>query len=108
MSSAEAGRVFVALAPADILTADGIHSCQAGSKRVLLCRHAGQWYAVAPLCTHAGAPLDGARLSRGKIICPLHGAAFDLATGAPAAPPAFRCLATYELRIAGGNIEVAI
>jgi len=108
MSSAEAARDFVAVAPTHVLTSDGIHACQVGSKRILLCRHAGQWYAVGPLCTHAGAPLDAARLSRGKIICPLHGAAFDLKTGAPTAPPAFRSLATYELRIVGSTIEVAI
>jgi len=99
---------FVAVAPADVLTADGIHACHVGSKRLLLCRHAGKWYAIDPSCTHAGAPLDGGRLARGKIICPLHGAAFDLATGAALSPPAFRPLATYELRIVDRSIEVAI
>jgi len=108
MSIDDAPANFVSVASVDVLTSDGIHRCQVGSKRVLLCRHAGQWYAVDPLCTHAGAPLEGGRLARGKIVCPLHGAAFDLATGAATSPPAFRPLATYKLRIVDHKIEVAI
>jgi len=98
---------FIPVAHIDVLTSDEIHPCVVGSKRLLLCRHAAQWYAVASQCTHAGAPLEGGRISRGKIYCPLHGAAFDLATGAPS-PPAFRPLSTYRLRIVEGQIEVAI
>jgi nitrite reductase/ring-hydroxylating ferredoxin subunit len=41
-------------------------------------------------------------------VCPLHGAAFDLATGAPKSPPAFRALTTYPLRIVDRHIEIAI
>jgi len=108
MSLDDAPANFVSVATTGVLTSDGIHPCQVGSKRVLLCRHAGQWYAVDPLCTHAGAPLEGGRLLRGKIVCPLHGAAFDLATGAAMSPPAFRPLATYKLRIVDHKIEDAI
>jgi nitrite reductase/ring-hydroxylating ferredoxin subunit len=108
MSVADAPRDFVSVAPEDILTSDGIHPAQVGSKRVLLCRHAGQWYAVDSRCPHAGAPLDAGRLWLGRIVCPLHGAAFDLATGAPKSPPAFRALTTYPLRIVDRHIEIAI
>jgi len=101
-------REFVPVAPTGVLESDGIHPCQVGTKRLLLCRHAGEWYAVDASCPHAGAPLDGGRLLRGRIVCPLHGAAFDLASGAPLSPPAFRALATYRLRIVDGMIEVSI
>ena len=99
---------FVPVAQTNVLTSDGIHPCEVGSTRVLLCRHAGQWYAIGSQCSHAGAPLEGGRLARGKIYCPLHGAAFDLATGAAMSPPAFRPLAIYALQIVDGQIEVAI
>jgi nitrite reductase/ring-hydroxylating ferredoxin subunit len=108
MKIAGASPEFAPVAPTQVLTSDGIHPCQVGSKRVLVCRHAGQWYAVEALCTHAGASLEGGRLSGGKIYCPFHGAAFDLATGAPLSPPAFRPLATYQLRIVDDVIEIAI
>jgi len=108
MSDAGTFPEFVPVAAADVLTSDGAYPCVVGSTPVLLCRHAGQWYAVAGRCTHAGASLEGGRIARGKIYCPLHGAAFDLATGAPMSPPAFRPLATYALRIFEHKIEVAI
>ena len=97
---------FVTVATADVLTDDGIHACSAGSLQLLLCRSGGQWHAVAPWCTHAGAPLAGGRIVNGKIVCPLHGAVFELSNGAAAGPPAFRALRTYPLRVVDGRIEV--
>jgi nitrite reductase/ring-hydroxylating ferredoxin subunit len=108
MSVSGAASDFVAVASIDVLTSDGIYPCLVGSTRVLICRHAQQWYAVGSLCTHAGASLAEGRISRGKIYCPLHGAAFELATGAPMSPPAFRPLPIYKLRIVGQTIEVAV
>jgi nitrite reductase/ring-hydroxylating ferredoxin subunit len=108
MSDSGNAPTFVATASADVLARDGTYACLAGTKQVLLCRHQGQWYALAPLCTHAGVPLEGARMAHGKIYCPLHGAAFDLATGVPLSPPAFHKLETFPVRISDGQIEVAI
>jgi 3-phenylpropionate/trans-cinnamate dioxygenase ferredoxin subunit len=104
--SSEAPR-FLPVAAVDALTGDGTLLCAAGSGQVLLVRHASQWYAIAPWCTHAGAPLQGGRIAGGKIHCPLHGAAYDLTTGAALTPPAFRKIATYPVRIVDGMIEVA-
>ena len=98
---------FVPVVPADTLSEDGIHPCTAGSAALLLCRAAGHWYAVSPWCTHAGADLADGLIANGKIICPLHGAAFDLKSGAPG-EPASRKLQTYPVRIVDGVIEVAI
>jgi nitrite reductase/ring-hydroxylating ferredoxin subunit len=98
---------FLPVAAADALTGDGTLICNAGSRQVLLVHHASLWYAIAPWCTHAGAPLDGGRIAGGKIHCPLHGAAFDLATGAALTPPAFRKIPIYPVRIVDGVIEVA-
>jgi len=99
---------FVPIAPATILNEDGIHPCTVGSRALLLCRAAGRWHAVSPWCTHAGADLSGGHIVNGKIVCPLHGAAFELGSGAPAAPPASRKLHTFPVRIVDDTIEVAI
>ena len=48
---------------------------------VLLARIDGRALAVVNRCTHAGSALDEGRLRRGAIMCPLHGARFDLASG---------------------------
>ena len=104
--SGEAPR-FLPVAAADALTADGTLLCEAGALQVLLVRHGAEWYAIAPWCTHAGAPLAGGRIAGGRIHCPLHGAAFDLATGAPLTPPAFRKIATFPVRVVDGRSEIA-
>jgi anthranilate 1,2-dioxygenase ferredoxin subunit len=48
---------------------------------VLVARVAGKPMAVIDRCSHAGFALLDGRLRRGAIICPAHGARFDLATG---------------------------
>lgn len=48
---------------------------------ILITQSSGIDYAVLDRCTHAESALHGGRVRRGTIMCPLHGARFDLATG---------------------------
>ncbi len=48
---------------------------------VLLCNVDGDLYAVEDVCTHDGGPLDQGELQGRKIMCPRHGALFDVTTG---------------------------
>ena len=48
---------------------------------ILVVRHGGQLHAVGNKCPHAGAALNTGVFSCGRIVCPLHGASFDVATG---------------------------
>ena len=66
------------------------------------------FHAVENRCSHAASGLDTSRvLKGGQILCPLHGARFDLRTGAAKTAPAFRPIATYPCRVADGALEVA-
>jgi len=40
----------------------------------------GQYYAIEDVCTHDGAPLAQGRFNGNYIICPRHGARFDVCT----------------------------
>jgi nitrite reductase/ring-hydroxylating ferredoxin subunit len=44
-------------------------------------QHEGRWYATGSLCPHQNAPLEGASVERGEIVCNRHGYRFDLKTG---------------------------
>ena len=77
-------------------------------KPVLLCHSNDRIFAVSNICSHAEEALDCGRLKRGWISCPVHGARFDLETGEPLNPPATQPIATYDVRISGDRIEVAI
>ncbi len=43
--------------------------------------HQGKCYAFGSLCPHQNAPLDGARIDRGRVTCRRHGYGFDLSSG---------------------------
>jgi 3-phenylpropionate/trans-cinnamate dioxygenase ferredoxin subunit len=68
----------------------------------------GQFYAIEDVCTHDGAPLGEGRLDGHALICPRHGARFDVRTGAALRMPAVDPAPTYEVKIAGEDILVAV
>lgn len=65
-------------------------------------------FALHDECTHEEFPLSSGELVGSQITCVLHGARFDLETGAPRALPAVRPVKTYEARVEGEEIQVRI
>jgi 3-phenylpropionate/trans-cinnamate dioxygenase ferredoxin subunit len=78
-----------------------------GSK-VLICRAAGELYAVENRCTHQEAELEGGRIRGCFISCPLHGVRFDLRDGTPMGQLTRQALPIYAVRVLDGMIEVAL
>ena len=75
---------------------------------VLLCNVDGTLYAVADVCTHDGGPLDQGELEGSRIMCPRHGALFDVTTGAALTLPAVIPLPTYAVRVDGDDVYVEV
>ena len=73
---------------------------------VLLCNVDGTMYAVEDVCTHDGGPLDQGEIQGSRIMCPRHGAMFDVTTGAVLTPPAVDPLPTYHVRVQGDDVIV--
>src|SRR5678815_5317687 len=89
--------------------ADGeMKQVQADGTPVLLARLDGQCYALAPHCTHYGAPLAEGYLSGDRIVCPWHHACFNARDGRLEEPPALDSLAAYSVRIEGEDVIVDI
>jgi 3-phenylpropionate/trans-cinnamate dioxygenase ferredoxin subunit len=80
----------------------------AGGIDILLCSAEGQLYAVEDVCTHDGAPLDQGQLEGCRIVCPRHGANFDVRTGEALTLPAFLPLPTYPVSIEGDDVFVDV
>lgn len=94
--------------PADLGLA-ALQCRMAGDNRVLIVRDgAGSWFAVAPDCSHALLPLEGGRVRGSAILCPHHGARFDLRSGRALGPPAWTGIASWPVRLAGERIEVLL
>ena len=66
----------------------------------------GQFYAVEDVCTHDGGPLGEGKLDGCQLICPRHGARFDVRTGAALTMPAVEAAPTYAVRVEGDDVLV--
>lgn len=77
-------------------------------REILLCHTAEGVFAVDNLCTHADARLCEGKLKGQRILCPMHGAAFDVRDGSALTRPAVRALASHAVRIEGGDILLAV
>jgi 3-phenylpropionate/trans-cinnamate dioxygenase ferredoxin subunit len=64
-------------------------------------------YAVEDVCTHDGGELAGGDVEGCQVICPRHGARFDLKTGAALTPPAYEAIPTFKVRVEGGTVQVS-
>lgn len=87
---------------------DGKLATRVGGWFVLAARTHDGFHAVNDRCTHQAALLSGGRIRRGAIMCPLHGARFEVATGR-CIGAAYPDLRTFPVRVNGdGMIEVAV
>lgn len=75
-------------------------------KPIVLINVDGKIYAIADLCTHDDGPLGEGEVDGHEIICPRHGARFDLRDGRAVSLPAVVDTHWYRVRIVEGMIEI--
>ena len=73
---------------------------------LLLCNVDGNVYAIEDVCTHDGGPLDQGQLEGETVVCPRHGATFDVRTGDALTLPAILPLMTYPVTLDGDDVYV--
>ena len=101
-------KTFVAVAKLDEVPAGTKKLVEVNGNQLLVCNSAGKLFAVRNRCSHAEEPLDCGRMKNGWIACPVHGARFDLETGAAMNPPATQPIDTFEVRVSGDTVEIAV
>lgn len=67
----------------------------------------GEYFAIGDVCTHDGGPLVEGDLHGDVIVCPRHGARFDVRTGQVRTLPAYRPVPTYAVSMQGDDILIA-
>ncbi|MFF5173679.1 non-heme iron oxygenase ferredoxin subunit [Micromonospora sp. NPDC000089] len=77
-----------------------------GDVPVVLVRVGDQVHALRNQCSHARMALSEGEVTSKGIECWMHGACFDLRTGAPTSPPAVDPVDVYLVRIDGGDVFV--
>lgn len=75
---------------------------------VALCNVDGEFHAFEDICTHQFAHLSEGKLSGWEIECPLHGAKFDIRSGAAKTLPAVKPVPKHQVKVADGHVYVAL
>jgi 3-phenylpropionate/trans-cinnamate dioxygenase ferredoxin component len=99
---------FVRVARTDELTLGQGRLVQINDKRIALFNVGGHYYAIDDVCPHRGGPLSEGELEGAAVVCPWHGAMFDLATGEVTRSPAAAGVVTYAVRVEGEDIAIAV
>jgi 3-phenylpropionate/trans-cinnamate dioxygenase ferredoxin subunit len=79
-----------------------------GSHAIALFNVDGDFYAIGDECTHETASLSEGTLEGYQVRCPRHGARFDIRTGKHLRFPAVVPVRSYEVRIEGDEVLVAV
>ena len=81
-------------------------SVDVGDVAIVLINKAGAIHALRNVCTHMDYPIHEGEIDGETIMCPLHGAKFDIETGAVRAMPAARGVRKFAVEIQGDDIRL--
>ncbi|OVZ62536.1 hypothetical protein CDO46_15030 [Pigmentiphaga sp. NML030171] len=75
-----------------------------GLSRLVIFQVGHAYFAAHDRCTHGNALLSEGAQMGSVVYCPLHGGAFDIASGAAISPPCRTPLSLLPIRLEGGGI----
>jgi 3-phenylpropionate/trans-cinnamate dioxygenase ferredoxin component len=104
----ESQATFFEIAPASELPNGERLFIEMDGKSIVIFNIGGQLFAIADLCTHDDGPLGDGDLEDHNIVCPRHGAEFDVRTGQAVQMPAVIDVPAYPLKIVDGNIWLGL
>ena len=99
---------FVEIAPASELPNGQRLFVEVADRPLVIFNIAGQYFAIGDVCTHDDGPLGDGEIEGFNIVCPRHGAEFDVRTGKVMQMPAVVDVPAYPVRVVEGMIQVGI
>jgi 3-phenylpropionate/trans-cinnamate dioxygenase ferredoxin subunit len=79
-----------------------------GERVVTVVKLEDGYFAFDDECTHRQCSLAEGELEERSIVCPCHGSEFDVRTGEVLTPPAVQPLRIFEVRVDGGDLQIAV
>ncbi|GAB4539389.1 MAG: non-heme iron oxygenase ferredoxin subunit [Anaerolineales bacterium] len=99
---------FVEIAPAAELPNGERLFVDVGDQPIVIFNIAGTLFAIGDICTHDDGPLGDGVLEGDNIVCPRHGAEFDIRTGKAMQLPAAVDIPAYPVQVRNGIIFVGV
>ena len=99
---------FVEIAPESELPNGERLFVDLGDKPIVIFNIAGQFFAIGDVCSHDDGPLGDGMIEGFNVVCPRHGAEFDVRTGQAVQMPAVVDIPAYPVRVVDGMIQVGV
>jgi 3-phenylpropionate/trans-cinnamate dioxygenase ferredoxin subunit len=104
---AESDKKLVAVARLDDIAEGAIFAINIDDTPIGLTRVDGVLHAFGDICTHDDGPLAEGEIDSGCVVCPRHGARFDLKTGKPTFPAVTK-IPIYKAVVDGDQVKIEI
>jgi 3-phenylpropionate/trans-cinnamate dioxygenase ferredoxin component len=99
---------FVDVGRLSELPPSGTQTIELDDRFLVLVRLGTEVFCLDDVCTHDGGPLGEGELEDACLVCPRHGAKFDVRTGKAVTMPATEPTATHQVKIDGDRILVKL
>ncbi len=99
---------YVEIAPVSELPNGERLFVDVGDTPVVVFNIAGEFFAIGDVCTHDDGPLGDGDLEGHNVVCPRHGAEFDLRTGKAVSMPAVVDIPAHSVQVREGVIFIGI
>lgn len=99
---------FVQIGPDDDLPDGKRIFVEIDNLPIVVFRLGGELFAIADVCSHDDGPLGDGDLEGHEIVCPRHGARFDIRTGKALSLPAVVNIPAYPVRVLNQQIVIGV
>jgi len=99
---------YVEIAPLDKIPDGERLFVELGGKSIVLFDLAGKIFAIGDVCSHDNGPVGDGEIEDNEIICPRHGARFDIQTGRATSLPALVDIPAYPVRVVEGIVQIGV
>ena len=99
---------FVEIAPASELPSGDRLFLEVGDRAIVIFNIADQLFAIGDICSHDDGPLGDGDLEGFNVVCPRHGAEFDVRNGEAVQMPAVVDIPAYPVQVRDGAIYLGM
>jgi len=99
---------YIEIVPVDQIPDGERLFVELGGKSIVLFNLAGKIFAIGDVCSHDNGPVGDGEIEENEIICPRHGARFDIRTGNTTSLPAFVDIPAYSVRVVEGMVQIGV